>query len=72
MGVKSQNPTETKLSFMNIKFVGRLFEAKNTIKANSNKKEKEAISNICPMAKLNFAAIMIFCKFILRIHAQLY
>jgi len=40
-----------------MKFVGRMFEAENAIKTNSYKKEKEAISNICSMIKLNFAAI---------------
>ena len=45
---------------------------KNAIKMNSYKKEKKAISNICPMAKLNFATKKECCKFILRIHAQLY
>ena len=49
-----------------------MFEAKNAIKMNSYIEEKEAISNICPMAKLNFAAKKKCCKFILRIHAQLY
>ena len=55
-----------------MKFIGRMFEAKNAIKTNSFKKEKEAISNICPMTKLNFAAIKKFYKFILQILAQLY
>ena len=55
---------------MDIRFVGRMFEAKNAIKMNSYIEEKEAISNICPGVKLNFAAIKKFCKFILRNHAQ--
>ena len=47
-----------------------MFEAKNAIKTNSYIEGKEALSNICPVAKFNFDAIKNVYDFILRIHAQ--